>query len=209
MDKRELDKILEHLEESKVIEILMDRLSKKIGGLINSGKQQLEPEIKYVDKKVFVDREVEKIVHREVTPSWAKGLEDCQQLVQSVRQFPALAVILLGDAPEPQQVVRLLVCGSQWTNILRVWDVIADRCKQTQQAASQTELLILHSCIALFNQTLQDCKVQLLAVSEGEAYDYNQHQRANFKGDRIQCILLAGLLFAAGDNVRSALALTN
>lgn len=206
------DKIIQELEKSE----MLFRLIKKMARSWHEEKPQSEPTIKTVDrvvekiveKPVTVEKVIEKKVVQEVVPAWAKPLAEYQSLVQYVAKHTTLAAILLTNAQPQEQVLRFLVCGSQWSNILRVWDVLAEQAKQTQQPISAIEQQILDACLALFNQTLSDCQAQLQAVEQGASYNYEQHQRANNKGERVQTVLLQGLLNAADDVVRSAVVLT-
>lgn len=195
-----IDKTLQELEKSKMFWKVIDKVTAKITSTIQ--KNSPEPKIEYREITV------EKKVIQAVTPEWAKPLQSYQQLVQHVAQHPKLAAILLANAQPQEQVLRFLVCGAQWSNILRVWDALAEQVKQTQQAINTTEQQILEACLALYNQTLNDCQAQLQGVEQGASYNYEQHQRANTKGERIQAVLLRGVLNAANDVVRSAVVLT-
>lgn len=208
-----IDKLLQQLEESE----MFIRFVKRAARSWYEEKSQVEPSVKTIEKVVekpvdrIVEKEkiIEKKVVQEVIPQWAKDLERHLQTVQQIQQHPNLASILLGDAQHnAQQIVRFLVCGAQWSNILRIWDVLAEQVKQTQQPISMIEQQILEQCLALYNQTLTDCHAQLQKVDTGITYDYEKHQRANSRGDHIQTVLLQGLLNAADDVVRSAVVLT-
>lgn len=214
IDTANIDKILQELEQSE----MFFRFVKKVARSWYAEKPQSEPTIKTVDRVVEkivekpVDRIVEKVIEKKVTqevvPTWVKPLAEYQSLVQYLANHPTLASILLTNAQPQEQVLRFLVCGAQWSNILRVWDVLAEQTKQTQQPINATEQQVLDACLALFNQTLTDCQAQLQAVEQGVSYNYEQHQRANAKGERVQTVLLQGLLNAADDVVRSAVVLT-
>lgn len=204
------DKILQELEKSEMLGKLIDKIVDRAVCVWH--KHNPDPKIEYRDKEVtvekFIDRPVEITVTQEVVPAWAKPLAEYQPLVQYVAKHPTLASILLTNAQPQEQVLRFLVCGAQWSNILRVWDVLAEQAKQTQQPINATEQQVLDACLSLFNQTLTDCQAQLQAVEQGASYNYEQHQRANAKGERVQTVLLQGLLNAADDVVRSAVVLT-
>lgn len=202
-----IDKLLEHLEQSEAFM----KLLRKILNVIREDKPQITTVVEKIVEKP-VDRIVEKIIEKkvvqEVVPAWAKPLAEYQPLVQYVTKHPSLASILLTNAQPQEQVLRFLVCGSQWSNILRVWDVLAEQVKQTQQPVNPTEQQVLDACLALFNQTLSDCQAQLQSVEQGASYHYDHHQRANSRGERVQTVLLQGLLNAAEDVVRSAVVIT-
>ena len=204
------DKILQELEKSEMLGKLIDKVVARVACIWH--KNSPEAKVEYRDREVtvekFVDRPVEKKVVQEVVPAWAKPLAEYQPLVQYVTKHPSLASILLTNAQPQEQVLRFLVCGSQWSNILRVWDALAEQAKQTQQPINATEQQVLDACLALFNQTLSDCQAQLQCVGQGASYHYDHHQRANSRGERVQTVLLQGLLNAAEDVVRSAVVIT-
>ena len=205
-----INKTLKQLEKNEMFDNLIDKISKKVACALH--KNSSEPREITIEKPVerIVEKEkiVEKKVIQEVTPIWATNLQAYLPIIHQAQQHPKLANILLGNAQDTQQVVRFLVCGPQWTNVLRVWDTLAGQVKQTQQPISNAEQQILECCLALYNQTLTDCQAQLQLVEQGAAYNYEQHQRANHKGERVQTVLLQGLLNAADDVVRSAVVLT-
>lgn len=204
----QIDKTLKQLEQSEMLK----RFVKTAVGWVKEELSPTQPTIQIVEKPVdrIVEKEkiVEKKVIQEVTPTWATNLQAYLPIIHQAQQHPKLANILLGNAQDAQQVIRFLVCGAQWTNILRVWDTLAGQVKQTQQPISNAEQQILECCLALYNQTLNDCEAQLQAVEQGAPYNYEQHQRANNKGERVRSVLLQGLLNAADDVVRSAVVLT-
>jgi hypothetical protein len=207
-----IDKLLEQLEQSD----MFFRFVKKVARGWYEEKPKSEPTIKTVeiivekpvDRIVEVEKVIEKKVMQEVVPAWANPLAEYQPLVQYVTKHPSLASILLTNAQPQEQLLRFLVCGSQWSNILRVWDALAEQAKQTQQPINATEQQVLDACLALFNQTLSDCQAQLQYVEQGASYHYDHHQRANSRGERVQTVLLQGLLNAAEDVVRSAVVIT-
>ncbi len=208
INSNHIDKTLKQLEQSE----MLLKLVKKIGRIFFD--EAPKPEIRTVEIEKIVEKPVErivekeKIVEKEVTPIWAINLQAYLPIIEQVQQYPKLANILLGNAQDAQQIVRFLVCGAQWTNVLRVWDALAGQVKQTQQPISNAEQQILECCLALYNQTLNDCQAQLQHVEQGISYNYEQHQRANNKGERVQTVLLQGLLNAADDVVRSAVVMT-
>jgi hypothetical protein len=202
------DKILQELEKSEMLGKLIDKVVSRVACIWHKNSPEAKVEYREVTVEKFVDRPVEKKVVQEVVPAWAKPLAEYQPLVQYVTKHPALASILLTNAQPQEQVLRFLVCGSQWSNILRVWDALAEQAKQTQQPINAIEQQVLDACLALFNQTLSDCQAQLQCVEQGASYHYDHHQRANSRGERVQTVLLQGLLNAAEDVVRSAVVIT-
>ncbi len=160
-----------------------------------------------------IEKTIERIVNKEVIPVWAADLEPYRQLLQQVEGHSQLGRILLAstqhDPNESTRLVRLLVCAAQWENVLRVWDALAEQCKKSQQAITSSEQAILQACLDLYNQTLLDKNASLQTIAIGGNYNYHQQQRANSKGERIDVVLLQGVINAADENVRSALVLTS
>lgn len=212
INSNHIDKTLKQLEQSEMLKRVVKKVTCWVKEELSPTQATTQIVEKVIEKPVerIVEKEkiVEKKVIQEVTPIWATNLQTYLPIIHQAQQHPKLANILLGNAQDTQQVVRFLVCGAQWTNVLRVWDTLAGQVKQTQQPISNAEQQILECCLALYNQTLNDCQAQLQLVEQGAAYNYEQHQRANHKGERVQTVLLQGLLNAADDVVRSAVVLT-
>ena len=160
-----------------------------------------------IEKIVYQDRIVEKLV--EVTPEWVDSLKpflDEVEFFEKVSQEPALAQILLPN--QSTNIKQLIVNASQWNNILRVWDELANIIKCQQIAISQNQKVILLHCLKLFNLTLSNRQVRLDSPEVGDSYDYEIHEQVMGDGDSITQVLLPSLCNAGDERVRPALVAT-
>lgn len=157
-----------------------------------------------IEKIVYQDRIVEKLV--EVTPEWVDSLKpflDEVEFFEQVSQEPALAQILLPN--QSNNIKQLIVNASQWNNILRVWDDLANIIKCQQIAISDNQMNILLHCLKLFNLTLSNRQVRLDSPEVGDSYDYEIHEQVMGDGDSITQVLLPSLCNAGDERVRPAL----
>lgn len=157
-----------------------------------------------IEKIVYQDRIVEKLV--EVTPEWVDSLKpflDEVEFFEKVSQEPALAQILLPN--QSTNIKQLIVNASQWNNILRVWDELANIIKCQQIAISDNQMKILLHCLKLFNLTLSNRQVRLDSPEVGDSYDYEIHEQVMGDGDSITQVLLPSLCNAGDERVRPAL----
>jgi hypothetical protein len=216
-----LDKMLEHLEQSEMLTKLIGKIGRVLGRAFFG--EAPTPEIrtveKIVEKPVFKDRIVEKpviqekivdrIVEKEkrvtVTPEWAAGLEQYQRLLTAVSGHAELRPVLLAGGGDT--LLALLANASQWDNLLRVWDVLASRCKKGE-TLTPDEHAAMHACMQLYNLTLLDRQAQWQDAEAGGDYDYQQHQRVGNKGERIKAQVLPGVINAGGIVVRKVLVST-
>ena len=160
-----------------------------------------------IEKIVYQDRIVEKLV--EVKPAWVDSLKpflDEVEFFEKVSQEPALAQILLPN--QSNNIKQLVVNTSQWNNILRIWDELADAVKSQQRAISQNQKVILLHCLKLFNLTLSNRQVRLDSPEVGDSYDYEIHEQVMGDGDSITQVLLPSLCNAGDERVRPALVAT-
>lgn len=160
-----------------------------------------------IEKIVYQDRIVEKLV--EVKPAWVDSLKpflDEVEFFEKVSQEPALAQILLPN--QSTNIKQLIVNASQWNNILRVWDELANIIKCQQIAISDNQMKILLHCLKLFNLTLSNRQVRLDSPEVGDSYDYEIHEQVMGDGDSIIQVLLPSLCNAGDERVRPALVAT-
>lgn len=105
-----------------------------------------------------------------------------------------------------RQLVRLLVRAAQWDEIIRLWDLLAERCKRDEKAASKPKQKLLAEALAVHNQRwTADHQASLIHVSPGTPYDFEQHQRGNTTGNTIRAEWLPGLRNAGGNVVKKPL----
>lgn len=160
-----------------------------------------------IEKIVYQDRIVEKLV--EVIPEWVDSLKpflDEVEFFEKVSQEPALAQILLPN--QSTNIKQLIVNASQWNNILRVWDELANIIKCQQIAISDNQMKIFLHCLKLFNLTLSNRQVRLDSPEVGDSYDYEIHEQVMGDGDSITQVLLPSLCNAGDERVRPALVAT-
>ena len=159
------------------------------------------------EKIVYQDRIVEELV--DVIPEWVDSLKpflDEVEFFEKVSQEPALAQILLPN--QSTNIKQLIVNASQWNNILRVWDELANIIKCQQIAISDNQMKILLHCLKLFNLTLSNRQVRLDSPEVGDSYDYEIHEQVMGDGDSITQVLLPSLCNAGDERVRPALVAT-
>ena len=159
------------------------------------------------EKIVYQDRIVEELV--DVIPEWVDSLKpflDEVEFFEKVSQEPALAQILLPN--QSTNIKQLIVNASQWNNILRVWDELANIIKFQQIAISDNQMKILLHCLKLFNLTLSNRQVRLDSPEVGDSYDYEIHEQVMGDGDSITQVLLPSLCNAGDERVRPALVAT-
>lgn len=172
----------------------------------------VEEKIIYKDKIVEkrIEIPVEKIVEKqvEVTPKWAKSLEPQLNFFNQVRKYPDLIKILLPNSNE--DVLTVITTAAQWNNVVRIWDVLDKKVKETKKVLSEDEQAILVQSLKLFNLSLPEGHQATLQYPEiGEVYDYDVHQKVSGSGGSITQVLLAGLYNVAGEKARSAIVETH
>jgi hypothetical protein len=106
----------------------------------------------------------------------------------------------LGTLPanEGEQLRKLLAIAAQWERILQLWEFLANRCKQTQRAATPEEQALLAGSVAIHNLIWTDKAACLVSAELETTYDYQQHERATPKGDIVIEEWLSGLKNPAG-----------
>ena len=118
----------------------------------------VEEKIIYKDKivekriEIPVEKNVEKQV--EVTPKWAKSLEPQLNFFNQVRKYPDLVKILLPNSNE--DVLTVITTAAQWNNVVRIWDVLDKKVKETKKVLSEDEQAILVQSLKLFNLSLPE-----------------------------------------------------
>lgn len=234
MAKFGIDETLENLAESKMLKKLVltikrywlgdnenmtlhshsPQLVDNIIGDIARKREQPEAQMKeivekviYKDKIVYQDKIIKEFV--EVLPSWAIGLESQYHYFRRLKDFPELQPILLQvNIEQPTAILSFISCSSQWSNVLRVWDKLADHCKQNKNEITVERLEILENALFLYNLSLLHNHAQLRKPSVNDDYDYSLHHQVLGVGGRIQTVLLPALYSASGEKVKPALVIT-
>ena len=116
--------------------------------------------------------------------------------------------ILLPNSNE--DVLTVITTAAQWNNVVRIWDVLDKKVKETKKVLSEDEQAILVQSLKLFNLSLPEGHQATLQYPEiGEVYDYDIHQKVFGSGGSITQVLLAGLYNVAGEKARSAIVETH
>lgn len=133
------------------------------------------------------------------------------RLLNLVTQDAELARAWLGEHAESQgrQLVRLIAVASQWSQILLLWDRLAERSRAARRPASTVERQILETSIALHNLVWDGKQAQMEHTDIGTPFDHDVHERGTPTGDFIREEWLPGLLNAAGGRNKKILAATS
>lgn len=213
-----VDYLYKDRKAKKLLQSLLNNYTKQDNSaefVASNDEQEQEPKV--IRQIVEVPVEIEKIVYQdgiveklvEVKPAWVDSLKpflDEVEFFEQVRQEPDLAQILLPN--QSTNIKQLIVNASQWNNILRIWDELADAVKSQQRAISNNQMAILSHCLELFNLTLGNRQVRLDSPEVGDSYDYEIHEQVMGDGDSITQVLLPSLCNAGDERVRPALVAT-
>lgn len=168
--------------------------------------------VKEVVKEVPVVKEVEVVkkveVVKEVPDAFSRALKPAQSFLHAVQKDTQIADILLHrhqQAGEAQQLTALIASAAQWERIEEIFDILAQRCKDRQTAATATELELLKQCVVYHNLIWRDKAAELCPIAVGKAYDFKLHNRANAQGDTITAEWLPELRNAGNQVSRKAL----
>lgn len=171
---------------------------------------------KIVEKTVYIDKPVDRIVEKAVAvcPAWATGLESYAQLIPTIRAHATLSQLLFGESAQhagddSTALLSWLTRSGQWSTLEQVWQVLAVQVQRQGSAATATEQRILAASVALYNQSVSRGAASLSQPSVGQRYDYEQHTRVNHSGESVTAVLLAGLSNAQGKLVHCALVQTH
>lgn len=166
-----------------------------------------EPRVVEVEKivevekpvEVFVDRIVEKIVEVEKPDPLRLSLAHELAVLAAVKRDSDICKLWLSgaDNSEGQQLMQLTARAAQWDQVLQLWDLLANRCKQDQRSATTDERMILEAALATHNRIWSGRQAQLQSITT-ERFDYELHERVGLKGDHISGECLPGLVNAAG-----------
>lgn len=187
---RNFDHLMRHLEQSEAFTRLLEKVAMIFG---------------FKEKIIEVDKL--KVVVNDVTPQWAKSLEEYQLMLPTIRQHPQLNKALLPNLQAGDELVTLLANLAQWETVLRIWDELAAKAKQGQDISS-AEQMILEASLRLFNRSLQDHQGKMQSSQSGTAFDYNVHQSIDGKGSTIGQQILPGLINPGGKLLRKTLVRT-
>jgi len=106
------------------------------------------------------------------------------------------------------QFIRFIAKAGDWDQVIKVWDLLAARCKAEQRSSNEAEQLILEQVLAIHNLTSFRLQASLSSCDIGTRYDYKKMERSNPTGDSVQSIWLPGLVNAGGTSVKNVLVKT-
>jgi len=100
-----------------------------------------------------------------------------------------------GDAG---QLTRLIANAAHWDRIEALWDVLAQRCKQEQRAATADETAVVRESMHIHNLLWEGRHATVVSAAAGAAFDFGVHERGNAAGQQVCATWLPGLKNAAG-----------
>ena len=80
---------------------------------------------------------------------------------------------------------------------MKLWDVLASRCKSKHRKIDKNELKILTGALSVHNMIWSGKKASLQYVSSGDVFDYEVHERVDMRGDSVTDVYMPGLSNAA------------
>ena len=230
----DIDKLLEQLESSNMLKKLIQTIKRHWDGggaeQISQSSQKVDHQLqeiiarqevvekiievpveKIVYKEKVVEVPTEKIIEKkiEVLPIWTLGLEEQKAYLESLGQFPELQSIFNTDQHDvTTKILAFISFSSQWSNIVRLWDRLAEQCKSSQKEIEPEKIKLLENAINLYNLSLLNTQAELKAPDLNSDYDYNIHNQITGSGNKIKTVLLSGLYNASGEKVKSSLVIT-
>lgn len=131
-------------------------------------------------------------------------------LQNNVQKDSELANLFWSDSDDDSstQFIRFIAKAGEWDQVIKVWDLLAARCKVEQRSSNEAEQLILEQVLAIHNLTSFRLQASLSSCDIGARYDYKKMERANPTGDSVQSIWLPGLVNAGGTSVKNVLVKT-
>ena len=221
----DIDKLLEQLEDSVMLKKLIQTIKRHWVGdaeQISNSSQKVDQQLQgIITQKEIVEKAievpVEKIIYKdkivekniEIIPTWALSLEEQKGYLDYLVQFPELQSIFnIEQYDDATKILAFISASSQWQNIVRIWDKLAEQCKSSQQELEEGKLKLLENAIFLYNLTLSNTQAQLKTPDLNTDYDYNIHNQISGSGSQIKLVLLSGLYNASGEKVKSALVIT-
>lgn len=137
--------------------------------------------------------------------NWANSLKSEFEFLKQVKSHSEISKILLPNGDD--NILQLIATASQWDNVLRVWDALANQVKNTQKEVSATEQQILAHSVILYNLTLLNSQTELRMPEIDTRYDYNIHHQVSGSGRSISQVLLPAL-YSNNEKIKSALVIT-
>ncbi|RNF31447.1 hypothetical protein NM04_07155 [Massilia aurea] len=111
-------------------------------------------------------------------------------------------------AADGSGLTRLIANASHWDRIEALWDVLAQRCKHAQRAATPDETAIVEECVRIHNLLWEGRQAITVPATAGDGFDFGIHERGNAAGQAVRQSWLPGLKNAAGQLRKKTLVYT-
>lgn len=111
-------------------------------------------------------------------------------------------------AADGSGLTRLIANASHWDRIEALWDVLAQRCKHAQRAATPDETAIVGECVRIHNLLWEGRQAITVPATAGDGFDFGIHERGNAAGQAVRQSWLPGLKNAAGQLRKKTLVYT-
>lgn len=127
-----------------------------------------------------------------------------------VERDEALCVAWLAAplAADGSGLTRLIANASHWDRIEALWDVLAQRCKHAQRAATPDETAIVEECVRIHNLLWEGRQAITVPATADDGFDFGIHERGNAAGQTVRQSWLPGLKNAAGQLRKKTLVYT-
>lgn len=102
----------------------------------------------------------------------------------------------------------LIAYASHWDRIEALWDVLAQRCKHNQRAATPDEATVVGECVHIHNLLWEGRQASTMQAAAGDGFDFGIHERGNAAGQAVRESWLSGLKNAAGQLRKKTLVYT-
>lgn len=110
-----------------------------------------------------------------------------------------------GYSGDAEDFVRFIALAAQWSQVVKVWELLATRCKQEQRPVNVEELEALNHVLAIHNLIWSSRQASLIPVVLNVPYDYKTMERGNTSGALVTEEWLPALQNAGGETVKRVL----
>lgn len=152
----------------------------------------------------------EQLAEAKAIPKTQVNMKVWLEQQQVVKNDLELSAFIWSNAEDSLDVqfVRFIAKAAQWDQVVKIWEILAIRCKAEQRAANDQETKILESVLAIHNLTSTRLHATLQLCDINARYDYKKMERGNQIGDSVQEVWLPGLVNAGGMAVKNVLVKT-
>lgn len=109
-----------------------------------------------------------------------------------------------------QAVIRVIAVLSQRDSLERLWDVLKERCEDSNRALSSDEFALFNSALEWHNHNWSTRPFQLLMPAVNSSYDFEKQQKSTHthSGETIAELRLPGIADGAGKVIRKSIVAT-